>query len=315
MVFSFGFLGVDLFFVLSGFLITSLLLVDRRQPHYYRNFYVKRAFRILPIFIAVLFAIRVTGIASTSSVVLSLLFAANFANLFNVSLGGPFWSLAVEEQFYLLWPRLVRRLNMRRLRKVLVTVIVVEPIIRCILASGGHGYAYYTFSRCDGLAWGALLATETRLHRLLDRGDRAKRWWRKLGTPLFISGGVFMVASVTVTSLRLGGLFTAALMLGACPIFFSGAIAFVLTHHDSLASKVLRIRPLCFFGDISYASYLLHLYVLSSYDKIAGPLRSGATGPFLLRAATVLVVTTIVCYSSLHLFERPVMALRTRFLA
>lgn len=313
--FSFGFLGVDLFFVLSGFLITTLLLLDRRHPHYYRNFYVKRAFRILPIFIAVLFIIRVTGIASTSYVVLSLLFVANFANLFNVPPAGPFWSLAVEEQFYLLWPQLVRRLNMRRLRMVLLTVIVVEPIIRCIMASGGHGYPYYTFSRCDGLAWGAWLSTETQLHRLLHSGDQARGWWRKLGAPLLISGSVLMGVSVTLISLRLGGLFTSAFTLSAGPSFFTGIIAFVLTHHDSFASKVFRMRPLRFFGDISYASYLVHAYVLSSYDKIAGPLRAGATLPFLLRAATVLIVTTLVCTFSLYFFERPVMALRRRFLA
>lgn len=315
MVFSFGFLGVDLFFVLSGFLITTLLLIARRQPHYYRNFYVKRAFRILPIFIAVLFIIRVTGIASTSYVVMSLLFVANFANVFNVLAGGPFWSLAVEEQFYLVWPQIVRRLNIRRLRMILVAVIIIEPIIRCILASGGHGYSYYTFSRCDGLAWGAWLATETRLHRLLMSKERAKGWWQRLGTPLLISGSVLMGASVTVASLRLGGLFATALMLSAGPIFFAGVIAFVLTHHDSFISKVFRMRPLRFCGDISYASYLVHLYVLSSYDRIAGPLRAGATGPFLFRAATVLVVTTVVCTFSLYFFERPVMALRRRFLA
>ncbi len=313
--FSFGFLGVDLFFVLSGFLITTLLLVDRSQPHYYRNFYVKRAFRILPIFLAVLFTIRVTGIASTSYVVLSLLFVANFANLFNVIAGGPFWSLAVEEQFYLLWPQLVRRLKISRLRMVLLTVIVVEPTIRCIMASGGHGYSYYTFSRCDGLAWGAWLSTETRLHRLLDSGDRARQWWQKFGAPLLISGAVLMCASVTFMSLRLGGLFTNAFTLSACPIFFTSVIAYVLTHHDSLVSKVFRMRPLRFFGDISYASYLVHSYVISSYDKMAGPLQAGATAPFLLRASTVLVVTSVVCTFSLYLFERPVMALRKNFLA
>jgi peptidoglycan/LPS O-acetylase OafA/YrhL len=149
----------------------------------------------------------------------------------------------------------------------------------------------------------------------LSSDGRREKWWRRLGAPVLVSGSVLMGANVVLALLPLKGTWPSTLIFGTCPIFFAGSIAFVICHHDSVASRVLRARPLRFFGDISYASYLVHLYVLSSYDKIAGPLRSGATGPFLLRGAAVLVVTTIVCTLSLYLFERPVMALRQRFLA
>lgn len=92
-IFSFGYLGVDVFFVLSGFLITTLLLMDRRESHYYRNFYVKRAFRILPVFLAVLIIIRAASLCSTRYALLSLFFVANFAYLFHVIADGPFWSI------------------------------------------------------------------------------------------------------------------------------------------------------------------------------------------------------------------------------
>ncbi len=130
---AYGYLGVDLFFVLSGFLITTLLLIARRKPHYFSNFYWKRAFRILPPFLLAIGILWATHLISNAYALLSLFFVANFALMLHVRSDGPFWSLAVEEQFYLLWPVIVRKINIRGIRLLLVAVIGVEPVIRILI--------------------------------------------------------------------------------------------------------------------------------------------------------------------------------------
>jgi peptidoglycan/LPS O-acetylase OafA/YrhL len=100
-----GWLGVDLFFVLSGFLITGVLLDSKENPHYFRNFYARRLLRIMPLYFAVVFAFFIFYTHFRDFIILSTLFAANLAYLFNVRVPhGPavLWSLAVEEHFYLI---------------------------------------------------------------------------------------------------------------------------------------------------------------------------------------------------------------------
>ena len=114
-----GWTGVDLFFVLSGFLITGILLDSKPRTSYYRRFYVRRALRILPIYFAVLVLLTIltrTGVLQRavpwSFLGISVLFLVNFATLFRISAPyGVLWSLAVEEHFYLMWPTAVRKLS------------------------------------------------------------------------------------------------------------------------------------------------------------------------------------------------------------
>ena len=104
-----GWLGVDLFFVLSGFLITGVLLRTRQDARYLSNFYWRRALRILPLYFFVLLVIGLFYAHAGQFVLLSALFLVNWASLFGVPLiYGPLWSLAVEEHFYLFWPWVVR---------------------------------------------------------------------------------------------------------------------------------------------------------------------------------------------------------------
>jgi peptidoglycan/LPS O-acetylase OafA/YrhL len=116
-------LGVNLFFVLSGFLITGILLDSKGAPQYYKRFYVRRALRIVPAYLLLLLLLLVLpliGIVdrriSWSFIGLSLIYLSNFTNFFGVAMQyGPLWSLAVEEQFYLVWPAAVRNLSRRTL--------------------------------------------------------------------------------------------------------------------------------------------------------------------------------------------------------
>ena len=126
-----GWTGVNLFFVLSGFLITGILLDTRDRPDFYRRFYARRALRILPACYATLAILWVAGISTPAFVGLGCVFLSNVSPLLGVPMSyGPLWSLSVEEHFYLLWPTLVRRLGMRLISAAAALIIVLEPLAR-----------------------------------------------------------------------------------------------------------------------------------------------------------------------------------------
>src|ERR1700686_5077124 len=119
-----GSLGVNLFFVLSGFLITGILLESKSRPDYYRRFYARRALRILPAYYALLLLLFLTGLKPYSFLLLSFFYLANVTPLFGVpQVYSVLWSLAVEEQFYLLWPTLVHRLPVRVLERCVFGIV------------------------------------------------------------------------------------------------------------------------------------------------------------------------------------------------
>jgi len=168
-----GWMGVDLFFVLSGYLITGILLDTKESPGYFRNFYARRCLRIWPLYYAVLLFMFVVvplvrpSEAHTIFEVRSapwwsyLFFIQNFlVPIPTMATGalGVTWSLAVEEQFYLVWAVVVRFCSPRQLRRIAVAVILLSPILRYYLSQ--HQVIIYsnTLCRADGLMAGAFLA-------------------------------------------------------------------------------------------------------------------------------------------------------------
>ncbi|HXP84767.1 MAG TPA: acyltransferase [Bryobacteraceae bacterium] len=135
-----GWLGVDLFFVLSGFLITGILLDSRNRPKYFQRFYGRRALRILPVYFVSVGVMALFYANSGRYFLLSSLFMANLASLLSVSFPhgpGVLWSLAVEEHFYLLWPGLVRLMSRRTLAIVAAAIVLGTPVLRGLAASRG----------------------------------------------------------------------------------------------------------------------------------------------------------------------------------
>jgi hypothetical protein len=158
-----GWIGVDLFFVLSGYLITGILRRDREKPHYWECFYVKRATRILPPVLLLLIVWAAHLHVSATSLLWYFLFLGNFANTSSHAIDklAFVWSLAVEEHFYLFFPFAVRFMQRQALVRLLIATLCVEPLLRYGATSylTGHLSIYYwTFFRLDGLAMGALLA-------------------------------------------------------------------------------------------------------------------------------------------------------------
>jgi peptidoglycan/LPS O-acetylase OafA/YrhL len=162
-----GWLGVDLFFVLSGFLITGILLNTKGARHYTRNFYMRRVLRILPLYSVVLTILAVFYSGSEPAVLLGLAMSLNLAPIFHIAIpsgGGALWSLAVEEHFYLIWPWVVRTLKPSVLGIVCVLICTLEPAIRVTFRLQTDVY-FYSWFRFDGLAWGGLIAVLTHWRR------------------------------------------------------------------------------------------------------------------------------------------------------
>jgi peptidoglycan/LPS O-acetylase OafA/YrhL len=270
-----GWMGVNLFFVLSGFLITGILLNTRSAPHYYREFYRRRALRILPAYyliLAVLLLVTRLGMANRNVgwpfLGLSFVYLANVTDLFGVaSQYTVLWSLAVEEHFYLLWPTAVRWLTRRGLTIACIVLVAGCPALRAFYYLRGYEYgAGYTWLTADGLACGALLA-------ILVRGALGSR----RGLMLFAAGTAVLALAVFVGGLPYGIYLSRTLAGGAfrytfLNLAFTAVVAGALAVSATRFASLLRIGWLKFFGDISYGLYLVHMLAFDVVDHFGARL-------------------------------------------
>jgi len=313
--------GVDLFFVLSGFLITSLLLLDRGSPHFYWNFYWKRALRIFPLYLAALILLLVFAPSAWRYTLLSFLFLANFAQVFHVATNGPFWTLAIEEQFYLIWPRFAACLSVAALERLALAIVLASPLLRLIAAAFGHHNYQFTFFHADGLALGAALACQQ-----LRAASGTSSVARPSGRPL-PSWPPVLVLLLAIALTALPFVFSvwvapeSRIFLAAGALQQSGVsllayclIAAAVRHTGSPLLALFRSRLLTFFGLISYCLYISNGYVLAVYDHLLGPLPTGDMRHYAIRAAAVFAATLVVCILSRYLIELPAMALRRHVL-
>jgi len=315
-----GWLGVDLFFVLSGFLITGRLLNQNHlaSRQYYRSFYLRRAFRILPLYYLVLAvvggALLRVGETTPQFLAVSAAYAPNIAMLIGWGSSYPLgvlWSLGIEEQAYLVWPLVVHRASSRRLVVVFAGLCVVEPALRYLwFGSGLAPEAIWsaTWLRLDGLAWGALLA-------VVVRGPLQER--RRLAVAAF--SALAVAVGLAVVGAGHGALtrrtaIGAALQLGLADLGFAALVALALVA-GSARPTANGGATLRYFGRISYALYLVHQFVFWTYDRV-GLLPRGAPAaafPFLVRATVVLAVSLAVAELSRRYIEGPCLALKVRF--
>lgn len=299
-----GSYGVDIFFVLSGFLITCLLLLDRDRPRYYRNFYWKRVLRIQPVYILHLIGTWLLLPGSHGYVFLALIFLVNFAGPFHVQVSGPAWTLSIEEQFYLLWPQIVRRAKVDSIYRITLAMIALSVGLRLIATFVfGHMAYQYTFYRLDGLALGALLALQW-------IGARPV-WPQILPVLKILNGPAILWAAIAyaVWTAVLPGRSTYAISLLVVNVLVYRVISFILLNPRAGSTSWLRSAPMVFLGAISYSLYMFHSIVIYVYDsRIAAP--TFQPGPFVLRAFVVSVVTLVLCLASRKFVETPVQKMR-----
>jgi peptidoglycan/LPS O-acetylase OafA/YrhL len=308
LVSSVGMRGVDIFFVLSGFLITSLLIKDRTSSSFYQDFYWKRALRILPLYIFCLVATTWLVKHSGAELLLSIFFLANFASVLHVIATGPFWTLAIEEQFYLIWPTVVRRRSVSELTRWALVLGLGAVVLRTIAACIGHHNYALTFLRCDGLAAGALLACWYENRADSPTPQARQRESRVLG--LLAAAGLIclMLRSLMPGSPR-GQAFDANLYQTGATLLAAATVAFIIANSGSSMLAVFRSRLLIFFGLISYAMYMTHLYVLMIYTRIEA-VPGGDAAALALRFFTVLGATIALCLLTRYLIELPAISLR-----
>ncbi|MFZ0817191.1 MAG: acyltransferase [Candidatus Sulfotelmatobacter sp.] len=258
----FGWTGVNLFFVLSGFLITGILLDSKNKPQFYRRFYTRRALRILPAYYALLILLLVLRTSSAAFVGLSFLYLANMTQFFGVACDyGPLWSLAVEEHFYILWPAVVRKVTIRQLAAVSASITVLVPLLRAASFALGYrgGLDWYTWFVADGLAAGALLAIVLRTAITRKQVGKLCVFLMATSAALGIAGHPFGID----TRERLLG---AGLQYSTINVFFAGILLLFLLAGTSPASRYVNNSMLRFLGYLSYGLYLDHLLAFRVYD-------------------------------------------------
>lgn len=299
-----GYLAVDLFFVLSGFLITSLLLLDRKNPRFFHDFYWKRVLRIQPAFLLFLCVFWLTSAPYAHGYVpLCLLFIANFAPRFHIAIVSPAWTLCIEEQFYLVWPQIVRRHKTASIASLALGLFVFSNILRiAVLARHGGTDITYTFYRLDGLGLGALAACAFIDAQGLTRSMRRCISFLQSRTVL-----VLIVAGVLLTPLYESCRYSESISIslaGLCSYRLISAIA------AGRPFKALTWRPLIFMGSISYGFYLYHAFVINAVVKRFGAPDLSHPGQVALRGALVFGGSIAASTASLYLIERPAQMLR-----
>ncbi len=305
-----GWAGVILFFTLSGFLITSILLTTRDKPHYFHNFHARRALRIWPVYLLLLVVVYLNapwfigpGVWEAIKTAPWLAYIFCVQNLFHLTLPpaiGPTWALAIEEQYYFVWAPLVRVLRQPwMLAAMMVATLVASPLVR-------HANLHWmtptnTLIHLDGIAWGSLLAIG--LHTL----PLSRRAWLGMGLGGLVLG---FLAAGTVA----GG---TAFLDSALAVGFAGMVLALIasTGARNPVNAVLHSGPLAFYGRISYGLYMMHISVfiyIGSFDATMDRHGYGIAGNLAV-VAMRLLVSTLVAAALWYGFESQILKLKKHF--
>ncbi|HLZ30752.1 MAG TPA: acyltransferase [Chloroflexota bacterium] len=328
-----GWSGVTLFFVLSGFLITGILVDARGRPGYFRVFYARRILRILPLYYTVLLlafvvaphvpafqhALGLDGPVPSYApwywLYLSNLLLAAHGGAINTSLDVT-WSLSIEEQFYLLWPLVVLACPRDRLAKVCLGLVALALAWRVGLAVAGadSGSYFLTLGHVDSLGAGAFLAVAWRARGRL--WPALVRWAPRAG----LLSGAWILGLYAVRSLGpdLPGLAaTGPFYYTAWTLLYGAAL--VLALQPGSLRRVLEVPVLRTFGRYSYALYLLHqpvlllvarrLYQPEHFMSLWG---SPLPGMLIYLALSTAIVFGCA-WLSWHLLEAPLLGLKRHF--
>lgn len=325
-LFQMGWTGVDLFFVLSGFLITGILIDTKRAVNRARSFYARRVLRIFPIYYLTLVVVLIAQMKwawiATATDMPSLLdrlsYVFYFKDLYllwnhepvHETMLGHFWSLAVEEQFYFVWPVIVWHLSTKKVYKLCGIGLC------CLLAMRVIGGAYFGYgfwmqlSRADGLfagsALAALLASNYRPSKRLLAGFAAAA-----------ALGLVIVGFTGYRQLYYDGPFMSTIGFSSLAILFTVLIAYCLEFNDGLLPQALQARWLRAFGRYSYGLYVFHLPIYYAWYHLTRDVLSIELPPkgiySFLYLGLLIGSSYAVAWVSFNFFEERFLRLKRRF--
>jgi peptidoglycan/LPS O-acetylase OafA/YrhL len=331
---NYGSYGVELFFVLSGFLITGILYDARNKPDYFRNFYMRRLLRIFPLYYGVLALVFLVAPLipllrgpSLDYLVDRQAWAWLYAvNIYIAKAGGwsfsyleHFWSLAIEEHFYLFWPLVVFLLARRPRALIAVSLAISLGAMLARLIGSLIGLNWWTIYvltpfRLDGLALGAFLAVVAR------QPEGVERLARALPRVVAVAGGLLALTFVWTLLVSRKGLdlvlpvrAVMILMLLACLLLWA-----LIASKQSIISRFFRSRSMVFLGTLSYGLYVYHhfisYYLSSNRTELELAHWLGSHGAAVaLQAVLGVSASLAVAYLSYELFEKRFLRLKRLF--
>lgn len=316
---SFGWVGVDLFFVLSGFLIGSILIVNRGSENYFKTFYMRRLVRIVPNYFLLLICFVVIWQSSwikenyflTSHndiptwsyfAMVHNFYMAHFHSLGNDALSVT-WSIGIEEQFYLIFPLIIFFIKDRWLPWVLMIMVVSASLVR---AQFGHWIPRYVLlpSRLDGLAMGFLIAYFHNKGILIANKQKLVKWL-----------SVIMIVDIFACAFSYWKYDDLGVVKHALfSIIFSVWVIFALILPGSWYGAALRNKLLVWIGTISYSLYLFHYLILGLAHCINGQNNIGITGPRdIVVSVLAFLFSLLLSWLVYKKLEQPVVKLGKRY--
>lgn len=333
-----GWLGVQLFFVLSGFLITNGLMENKDQPFgsYLKVFYIKRTLRIFPLYFTFLFILVVTSIWYENLWLVGKDWPYMFSYTYNIHrtmdgyqhspFYGHLWSLSVEEQFYIVWPFFIYFIGNQYIKKFIISIIVIYGITKLLSFFAVDFGAlsqqtvtsqlyFQTFWQADAFAYGALGALLYRSHVRVSKN----MLWLVLVLSFFIALGLEIIGGSNIVS---------AFRLLSSPAMFDSeityAIGYTITNiiflililyasqpaDKTILTAALSNKYLVYVGKISYGLYIIHYPILGILEH--GLSSSDALTKMII-AVLCIVLTGIIASLSYKYFESPILALKSRY--
>ena len=315
-----GWSGVDLFFVLSGFLITGILTAHRSASNYFSAFYAHRTLRIFPplilLLVVVLIVLPQFGLVTINPPVWPYwLFLSNLRlvlDIGDIDYIGVTWSLGIEEQFYIAWSIFVFFLSDRRLAIVAAAILVAQLILRCSLV--GHypnnAVFLFTLTHLDGLCVGTLLrlAYDSPAWRptLVHFGRTAWLWALLFAVGMFLDIKVWPQGDVGEWAYSFNMKFGLTLL----SLFFAALVTAGLMK-DGVIRRIFDWAPLRRLGDYSYFMYLFHFLLAAPVAHLAvhlGISHQGLSGLLVFLAEFAVVI--FAAHLSFLYFERPIRSLK-----
>jgi peptidoglycan/LPS O-acetylase OafA/YrhL len=316
-----------MFFVLSGFLITGIILDSRKtaeqigtSPFYViRQFYARRFLRIFPIYYLVIITALIVNLPPAREVWIWLVtYTTNiYITIYGDWAGrfGHFWTLAVEEQFYLIWPWIILFIPRKRLLPIIMFIISLGPLYRIYaynlypfdIGAMDFKAGTFTLGSFDSLAIGALIA-------LAWRAEISKTILQKYLTRLALPGGLILyVICLILYHYRIKPSVFFVVGNSAASLIFVWLISSAGLGFKGLFGKVLELRPLSYLGKITYGIYVYHNFVplilVPSLSRLGFELHVPGFTNFFLSG----IVTIIIASLSWYLFELPINRLKRHF--